>query len=374
MSGTDVMIFVEDPGAANSVAGLPDEFAAHGHRTRLFAAGFAAEYLRQRGVIAETVPPDATARRLLSDIRPQLVLVGTSENIDTIGLPLIVEARAHSADTVGVVDAPGNSAYRFRGRRSDPLAYAPDWLMVADDRTRREYANLGYPEHRIVVCGHPQFDFVRTEGARLAAEGIGAVRRRLFPRFTGDRPLVVFIAELSSGICDGDYQRTDDYTLSGRGQRDGRTEIVLEEFLDSLSAVEPRPYVVLRLHPKSPPGHLDAFRGEVDEVSAGPPLDTVYAADLVVGMTSMLVCEAAILGKPTLSIVPRASELPSLPGFELDLVPAVTTREALRAELPRLLAGRASVPASQSEGAALERMARFVASRLAGRAVVRPKV
>ena len=51
------------------------------------------------------------------------------------------------------------------------------------------------------------------------------------------------------------------------------------------------------------------------------PLEVVYASDLVVGMTSMLLYEAALMGKVCLSIMPRSIEKAWLPSnFNISIV------------------------------------------------------
>ena len=60
-------------------------------------------------------------------------------------------------------------------------------------------------------------------------------------------------------------------------------------------------------------------------------------ADLVAGMTTMLLQEAAIMGKPTLSIVPRSAETRSLPTVRAGITQCVTTRKELQEILPGLL-------------------------------------
>jgi hypothetical protein len=47
--------------------------------------------------------------------------------------------------------------------------------------------------------------------------------------------------------------------------------------------------------------------------------------------------EAAIMGRSTLSIVPRIAEKQSLPTIMAGITPCVTTREELQAVLPELL-------------------------------------
>jgi hypothetical protein len=337
LTEVEVLIFVEDPGAANYVAALPAALEAHGWRVALVAEGSACSYLQALGVAVKTVPPGAEAADILALTRPRVCVTGSSENLETLGLKLNHASPAARIESVGVVDAPANAAYRFRGLSDNPLAYVPHWLLVPDEGTRQLYAALGFPLQRIVVCGHPHYDFVRAKRAALAAEGQAALKCRLLPGVLPGQKVAVFGAELSTGLNPQQFQHSAEYTLSGRGARRGRTEIVLEEFLDAVSGISPRPYLVLRLHPKNAPEEFSDYRPEFDWVSqGGSPLELLYAADLVVGMTSMLLLEAVLLGRPALAIVPRTAELAWLP-IRTDLLASATTRPQLRSKLRDLL-------------------------------------
>jgi hypothetical protein len=93
------------------------------------------------------------------------------------------------------------------------------------------------------------------------------------------------------------------------------------------------------LHPKNTKEELAPFLKYFHQISQGdPPLPLFFAADLVVGMTSMLLMEAAIMGRSTLSIVPRDVEKVALPTIRSGITPCVTTRKELRTVLPDLLA------------------------------------
>ena len=59
----------------------------------------------------------------------------------------------------------------------------------------------------------------------------------------------------------------------------------------------------------------------------GDSLEAVWAADLVVGMTTMLLMETLLLQRPHLSIIPRSLEAGWLPTLELGLTPVAKTRE-----------------------------------------------
>jgi hypothetical protein len=334
----DILFYVEDPGAANYIAGLPAVLENRGWRACLLADGLAYPHLLQLGVDPEMSHCSVTAKELLCKLKPRLVLVGTSGNPDTFGFDLITEAHNLGIMTLGAVDAFGNADYRFRGRTGNALAYAPKILAVPDQWTKDAYISLGYLSERITVCGHPHYDRVMEVAERLGQGDRKSLRRAMFPSNHDDVPVVVFGAEPLIGLNPKKFSRMPDYTLTGRGIRMNRTEIVLEEFMDAVAQLSPRPYLVLRMHPTSAKDELSAFLGDFHQVSVkGTSMELLFAADLVVGMTSMLLQESAIMGRPTLSIVSQIAEKKSLPMVRAGIIPCVSTRDELRAILPDLL-------------------------------------
>jgi hypothetical protein len=334
MPKTDVLILVEDPGAANFVGPLHRALAGRGWQSTLMTLGTATDFLGQHGITSIKVEASETAAQLLARFQPRLVLVGTCENLDSIGLELLFAARRSGIVTVGAVDSATNADFGFRGRTCTPLAYAPDWLLLPDQFTRDKFVALGYPPHRIFTCGHPHYDRVRAVGEQLARRGRADLRRGLFPSARDNQPVVVFLTEISSGCDPAQFRRSPDYSLTGRGGSVDRTAIVLEEFLDAARVLEPPPHLVLRLHPKEKPHDYQAYSGEFHQFSNKESgLEVVYAADLVVGMSSMLIMEAALLGRPTLAILPRLREKEWLPSIRMGITPCVTTRDELRRTL-----------------------------------------
>lgn len=331
-------MFAEDPGAANFIAPLPDALRERGRRAVVLADGIARDYFRERRIPAQSPRTTGTVDQIIDALKPSLILTGTADNPETFGLALVHQARSAGIASVGVVDAPMHAEYRFCGRTADALAYAPDWLLLPDEWTKEAFVALGFPANRTVVCGHPHYDYVLERGTQLAREGCAAVRERVLPRAAAGRTVVVFVADGSARLERVSKAAVRQYSLDGRGLRVGRTELVLEEFLDAIPCAIPRPYLVLRPHPKDYPkdysDYLDAF-DYVDHESS--PLDLVYSADLVVGATSASLAEAALLGRPTLSILPRAEEKEWLPSIRTGVTLYVTTRGELRAALADLL-------------------------------------
>ena len=342
---TDVLVFVEDPGAANYVAQLPAALTGRGWRTKLLADGYAKNYLRQRGVCPEVVQYPAAADRILASVRPRLLIVGTSENPDTLGLALVTEGRSVGIESVGVIDALANADYRFRGRSEDPLAHAPDWLLVSDEWTKEAYLALGYPAERVVVCGHPYYDYVRVARDQLAGQDRNALRQRVLPGVSEGGKVVVFATEGSARLKPQQYRCLAEYTLAGRGMIIGRTEVVLEEFLDAIQFVKPRPYLVLRLHPKETPDMYAKYLPRFDVVSSGgSALPLLCACDLVVGLSTSLLVEAAIMGLNTLSILPHDGQRYLISTVRNGITPCATDRLSLQDKLgQQLRAGRPSL-------------------------------
>jgi hypothetical protein len=334
------MMFVEDPGAANYAADVPEVAARRGLSIRLCASGLARATLDALGFRYEQVGLDTDMRGL------RAVLVGTAEAADARGLALIDEAKQAGIPAIGFVDGPANPAFRFRGRSDNPLQHAPDWLAVPDEGTRERFIAVSYPSDRVRACGHPFHDRVRALRADFCASDRHVRRAALWPD-AGRRKVIVFAAELSSGLEERAFRRSAEYSLSGTSGSDLRTDIVLEEFLLAVSALKAKPYLVLRLHPKTPRAtfarYLDAFDAVSEGGAAGPILDV---ADAVVGLTSVVLDEAALLGRPVLSIVPRERERVWLIGAMLGVVPMASRRDEILSKLKSALAGERTDPAA----------------------------
>lgn len=332
MSGSaEALVYIEDPGAVGYLRELPQALEARGATVMTLAGGRAIELLH--GAVAY---PGGDAGAVLRTMQPSVLVVGTAEDPASPGLDLIDVARSLRIPSIGAVDGPMNPDNRFRGRSAQPLAHAPDLILVPDEATRQRFVQLGRQSSSVIACGHPLYDAVGRERDRLDALGRSALRTSIFGDAAG-RLAFVFASEISSGPDPDQYRRSAEYTLQGRGTSDGRTEIVIEEFLEAVADLRPRPYLILRLHPKNVATDLAAYVRAFDLVSEGPGVhELLFCADAVVGMTSSVLAEAAILGTPTLAIVPRPVETQWLPTIAAGVTPCATTRAEVRAEIARL--------------------------------------
>jgi hypothetical protein len=339
--GCDFLLFVEDPGAANFVVELPPILRRHGYAVHLATAGMATDYLAQRALAVDPLPAGSDLEALVARLGPRLVSVGTAENPDSAGLRLVAIAAARGLPSVGMIDASTHLEHRFRGRSADPLEFCPNTVIVPDVVSRDGLVKLGLPADRIVVAGHPHWDHVRAEARRLQNEDRARLRQKWFDAAMPERRVLVFAAEVSGGMDPLRFRRTSEYSLTGDRGSFGRTEIVIEEFLHAIAPMREKVYLVLRLHPKNLLEDFAPYAPMFDRVSkAGSSLELSFAADAVIGMTSMMMIEAALLDRPTLSILPRAEEAEWLPTAACGLTPCATTRAEVAAELERLVRSR----------------------------------
>ncbi len=326
-----VLVHVEDPGALNFLCDVPDQLASRGVDVDLLADGIAGERLA-----ASPYRRTATLDELFRE-PPDLIVTGTAENRHSRALDLIARGRAGDIPTGAVVDLPVNAALRFAGTTSDPLAYAPATIWCADDDTVAAFRSLGVPPARLERIANPRLAALRAR-PRLGAGERDALRAHRFPAWRG-QPIVVFAAEPASAVDPGLSHDDGSYTLRGTSGATWRTHIVLEELIATLAREPERPFLVVRLHPKNAPADIAPYAASIDAVDAGgDPADLLALADLVAGMTTMLLQEAAALGVRVISILPRSAERTWLPMLTSGAIRSVTTRRELEVALPAMLA------------------------------------
>lgn len=331
------LLFVEDPGAAVYVRFLPAALKSYGIDLEVLATGHAVAYFERCTPLENLDGGAISAKNIFKKFHPELLIVGTSENPETFAFALLNEARIQGIPSVGVVDSAANVADRFRGKSLMPLGHAPDWLIVPDMLTAASFEKIEFPIERIAIGGHPRFDEILAARNKWGVIERRCQRESLFGIRDDSAKVIVFISEISTGLNPEQFRRSGAYTLSGHRSSDGRTEIVLDEFIEVVRALTFRPYLVLRLHPKQQIDDLAAYVKYFDQISkVEPALEIVNASDLVVGMTSMLMLEAALMGRPVLSIVPKFDERSWL-GPMGELIHCVWTKQQLKQIFPRML-------------------------------------
>lgn len=332
-------LMVEDPGATNFLSPLVDRLIKESVSVTIYGVGVGAAHLRSRGHVVMPPPDARDAAQLLTCGMFKALITGTSEDPNSPAFDLLREARASRIPTIGVVDASVNAQFRFRGTTQDPLAHAPEWLIVPDEATTLAFDSLGFPQSNICQVGNPARDWAKRRGRGIRSAYMEDLNQK--GRDCAAKR-VVFVSERSDGLNPSQYMQSTAYTLAGRGTSRARTMIVVEEFLDGCARhqqqVGQHATLVLRLHPKQQRDDLGLLVEEFDEISTGgDSLEMIATADVVVGMSSMLLLQAYDIGVPCLAILPRGEELSWLPEVAAGRLPAATTRQEVQMHLQRLL-------------------------------------
>jgi len=313
-----VLVAVQDPGAANVVAPLVARLLSDGktvlsviclrfardvfHRSCLPAKGLSDYGLRKVSAYA--------AERILAMESPDMVLVGTSEDLQSLDRLLTVKAEALGIPVVSVLDYWCNYSQRFSGvSPEERFLYLPDIIFLMDEQAREDMLAERFPAERLFVTGHPYLEGFLAQARPLQEEERAGFRRSL--GVPDDCCLITFASETFGWHHDSSYRFP---LLSGSRER---TVVVLEHLLKVLSEIvqeeDFRPFLLNKLHPKNKFDQFDWIKDldlpfRVRSVMRVDNNALIQSSSLVVGMTSMFLIEASMLGVPILPIVPKEIE------------------------------------------------------------------
>lgn len=308
-----IFMIAHDPGGANLLTAVAPLLMGAGHRLSWYGAGPAVTLWREAGFAVTELSDKSQIDAHLSAL-PNLLVSGTSAVAD-IEREAWAAGRRHHVVSMAVIDAWMNYRLRVTLTATNTMIL-PDVIAVADEAMRRGLENDGLEPARVYEVGQPHLEALVT---RLTAR-----RRRRSPNA---RPLIAFFSE---GI-------REQYDF---GCRPGYDQFTVMSLL--LKAFDPSFEIELAIlpHPLEGAERWQSFLAEAvvsDRIHlslGGFDRDAALcAADGVIGMTSMVLIEAALLGLQVLSLQPERVEnsnpmLNEFPGIRL-----VTAS----AELPRAL-------------------------------------
>jgi hypothetical protein len=349
-----VLVAVQDPGAANVVAPVAARLFNDGKTVlSVICQGFARDVLLRFSVPFKE-PCDyglrkvtsAAAERILARESPNVLLVGTSENTQSLDRLLTVKARSLGIPVISMLDYWSNYSKRFSGMSSNErFLYLPDLIFLMDEHARNDMLAEGFPPERLFVTGHPYLEGLLVKSLLLPEKKRARFRSSL--GVPEGSCLVTFASETFGWSYDPSYR----FPRLSRSRE--RTVIVLEHLLEALSELAEenklKVFLLNKLHPKN---KLGEFRWIKNLALPFPVLSLrktdnnalIQSSSLVVGMTSMFLLEASYLGTQTLYVVPREVEERILSG-EVGFSLMARNPSELRAMLRNVLVnGRLKAP------------------------------
>ena len=305
------------------------------------------------------------ARKLTAEHSPNLIVVATSL-LPGLELALIRDARARGIPCVAVLDSWTNYRARFLApeeRELTPLGL-PDIITTIDDFSARELASLGFSPHSIRVTGQPAFDeIVEWAGSAHAVTQREELRSDL--SIGPLQKLVVFFSQPIRGM----YGEVGAPGYRGYDEYDA-----LEILLETIGARRPEVHVVIKPHPKEESGKFESL---LDKASPAVQMVTSYSAngliaasDVVVGMTSVTLAQAMLIGRPTISLQPHLWVDDALVLGRMGALEPVTDPTLLPGALEQALNSGATdmadkLPSSWHDGMATARVMEIIEELLA---------
>jgi RimJ/RimL family protein N-acetyltransferase len=301
------MIVARDAGAANALVPIAHTLVKD-NSVGILVIGFRqAETVFQQyelplwAMESEDDKSPHVAKKLLEKAQPKLLLTGTSMK-PRLDNAFWGEARQMGIPTLAVLDHWSNLWERFSDMSGPRFTYVPDTVAVMDELTRHAMIDAGCQPERLAVTGQPYFDQYSLKpqlewGTRVLA------RREL--GLSVNDALIVFASEPQAK-----YYGADASSPTFLGYTEESAFRVVLESLRRVRQRSGRPVkLIVKLHPLETPERLDkVIRDVADEgvriLRDYPPRKMIAAADIVTGMTSVFLLEAALVGKPAVSVQP----------------------------------------------------------------------
>lgn len=301
-----VIICGRQTGSANAFVPVLSGVAARGYELAIIGFPGFTDPIARRGYRVTTVRDNADFLSALGENEDsELLLSGTSE--DAIGDGAVwAWARQAAVPSIGYVESWVNYWQRFSssGEVKHRFDCTPDIIAAVDETAARSIAQAGFAASRIVVVGNPAFD----ELTLLDTESVAATRRALLgPERTR---LVVFVSQPLSTICDASFSSGGERL--GFSEQDAWTWLV--HGITAAGGLRNQVHVAVRPHPRESSTDVERWvlpalqKGLSVQVSSMDRLCMVAAADVVVGMNSILLYEALLLGTPVISLQPHRRE------------------------------------------------------------------
>lgn len=372
-----VLAVAADAGSARALVPVARELQSRGILVSYAAAGPALVITSTEtfdGTIVDASGADAhDVQEIVSCNGADVVLAGAG-CYNMLEHDARVAARRLSVPCVAVLDYWFEYPARFHRWTADgQVASWPDVVCAPDPTAAAELVDAGCRRDAVVVTGPPNIEDALRWWSHHATADPDVLKRRY--GVPVDRPVVVFFSEPYLAKPDG-------RPLTGPGglyRSDGRplfgyTAVgMLDQTLDALERAadgSTPPHVIVKAHPLewAAPLHdrAHARRGSrvgISVLEDADPKELVAIADAVLGMSSVTLMEAALVGRPTFSVQLGDGTAPFDPcvANRLRLVNQVQTMEDLSRAAAAIVRRRAVNPTPATDAIAISGAAARVA-------------
>jgi len=296
VSANPLLFCATDAGGARNLAPVA---ALAGSRASVLASDVTAPIFAESAVASRTVQigDAASASALLAAERPQALVCGTSRFVGA-ERRLIAAARARGVPSVVVLDEWFDYRMRFADE-AGTLTFVSDLICCPDQMALDEAAADGLPASRLLVTGSPSLSALSD---RICAFASAPPMSPDCWHVDGAGLRILFVSETHLADYGSGPDRPGPLgAWLGYTERDVRAALARAIVSSGLRCT-----VIEKLHPSAtdipaPPAGASAWHA----VANTPLWPLLWHADVVVGMKSMALLEAALMGHRPLSFQPN---------------------------------------------------------------------
>jgi hypothetical protein len=307
----NIHIASQEPGASRGLLPVIRKATELGHAVHLLSRLWATTVFRDVDRLVsghdEIADPNRDVRSILSSVRPDVVLTGLAgAPRDSLDLATLAAAKVLALPRAGLLDASMYYSDRVAGPNGEPFHFLPDRIFVLNEFTRAEMIAEGFPPGAIRATGQPVYDYLADP---------------MPPRSASAMARVAFFSEDLAAAA----RRRPEH---GVGYTEDAAIAMLIDVLAEISRSTPLRLTIKR-HPKEAVAEraFDAAPNfSVVDVSGGDPVSIMFDSDLVCGMSSSILLEAWLAGKPVVSIQPGLASWNRLVLCRAGILPAATDR------------------------------------------------
>ena len=333
-----ILFFAHDPGGANAINPLIPLLKQRGYDVIVRGDGSALNILSD----VEQFTGDTDA--LIKEIRPDFVITGTSA-ADMTEKNLRKSARKAGIKCMAILDAWVNynrftkyscNELKENGRYNE-TEFLPDYFIVMDEFAKQEAVKEGIPSEIIYPIGNPHFKNIRDSFDNLNTEEL---RKNLL---NGKEKLVVWASECL----------IEDY---GTGME-------LESLKDVIELMPENVQLVVKPHPREKEDKFDGFGG-LKIVRDITSREAIKSADIVMSMTSMVLIESIIGGKPCISYQKGADNKDKFILTKIGALPFINDKIKLREEFNTILRDKKGNSSFTINYSAAENIIKFMEDKI----------
>lgn len=346
-----VLLFSRDPGGANTVAPLYKKLIEKGYNVNLYGKDVALNKYNEyglKGIDINTklscISKDEIHKFLLKEA-PNFLITGTSAD-DFTEKYLWECAEKLKIPSFAILDQWVNYGLRFSEFGVSELkeyenkrehSYLPSKILVMDNYAKKQMIKEGIGKDKILVSGHPYFEYLINKKETINNEVIKVFRESIS---SNDNDYIITYASEPISQTYNESDNSEHYW--GYSER-----TIFKEFISVLNEVAQKSHkkikLIIRLHPKESENNYNDLIDNINNnisVLIDKKLDgfeVMCASNLICGMSSMFLIEGAVLGKPIISMQMGLNRDNPFVLDQIGIVKSVLDRKELEEKIQRVI-------------------------------------